>query len=41
MSRLDAATRDSIPPAEFAFPQQRKLPLEEAAHIRNAVARVG
>jgi hypothetical protein len=39
MSRLDQADRDRIPAREFAFPKQRKEPLEDASHVRNAVAR--
>jgi hypothetical protein len=34
-----AATRDDLPDAKFAFPRQRKEPLSDAAHVRNAIAR--
>ncbi|MEO7208008.1 MAG: DUF6582 domain-containing protein [Steroidobacteraceae bacterium] len=39
MSKLDTEKRDEIPAKRFAFPQERRLPLEDAAHVRNAVAR--
>lgn len=39
MSKLDAGDRDKLPSREFAFPKQRKEPLEDASHVRNAVAR--
>jgi hypothetical protein len=39
MSRLDEADRDHLSARQFAFPKQRKEPLEDASHVRNAVAR--
>ena len=39
MSKLNAEDRDTLPSREFAFPKQRKAPLEDASHVRNAVAR--
>lgn len=39
MSRLDDDERDAMPAREFAFPRQRKEPLEDASHVRNAIAR--
>ena len=39
MSKLDAADRKAIPKETFAFPKQRKEPLENASHVRNAIAR--
>ena len=39
MSKLDAEDRKKIPAKEYAFPEERKEPLENAAHVRNAVAR--
>lgn len=39
MSKLDAEDRDKLPSKDFAFPRQRKEPLEDASHVRNAVAR--
>jgi hypothetical protein len=31
--------QDRLPDAEFAFPAERKEPLDDAAHVRNAIAR--
>lgn len=39
MSKLDQEDRDDIPARQFAFPKQRKEPLEDASHVRNAIAR--
>jgi acyl-CoA reductase-like NAD-dependent aldehyde dehydrogenase len=39
MSTLPAAKRNALAGASFAFPTERKLPLEDARHVRNAVAR--
>ena len=39
MSRLDTEDREAIDAGDFAFPKERKAPLEDAAHVRNAVAR--
>jgi hypothetical protein len=39
MSKLDQKDKDDIPAKEFAFPEQRKEPLENASHVRNAIAR--
>ena len=39
MARLDAEERDDLPDSAFAFEKQRKLPMEDADHIRNAIAR--
>ena len=39
MSELDAAKRNAIDDAKFAFPKQRKEPIENASHVRNAIAR--
>jgi hypothetical protein len=36
---LSTAEEDRLPAAEFAFPKQRKEPLIDAKHVRNAVAR--
>ncbi len=37
--RLDSADRDALPDSVFAFPKERKLPLTDASHVRNALAR--
>jgi hypothetical protein len=39
MSKLDQSERDHLNARQFAFPKQRKEPLEDARHVRNAVAR--
>ncbi len=39
MSKLDADQRNAIDSRQFAFPKQRKEPLENASHVRNAIAR--
>ncbi len=39
MSKLNQKERDEIPSKEFAFPNEEKEPLEDAAHVRNAIAR--
>ena len=39
MSRLDSDDRDDLSRGQFAFPKQRKEPLEDADHVRNAIAR--
>jgi hypothetical protein len=39
MARLDQGHRDDLGGRQFAFAKQRKEPLENASHVRNAVAR--
>jgi len=39
MPKLTEPVRDRIPATKFAFPKQRKEPLENATHVRNAAAR--
>lgn len=39
MSKLDQEDRDELPGRQYAFPKQRKEPLEDASHVRNAIAR--
>ncbi|HZQ38275.1 MAG TPA: DUF6582 domain-containing protein [Dehalococcoidia bacterium] len=39
MSELDTKRRERMPREQFAFPKERKEPLNDAAHVRNAVAR--
>ncbi|MHB8735009.1 MAG: DUF6582 domain-containing protein [Terriglobales bacterium] len=36
---LAVKDREKLPEAAFAFPKQRKEPLTNAAHVRNALAR--
>ena len=37
--RLSAADQDKLSDDQFAFPEQRKEPLVDASHVRNAIAR--
>jgi len=39
MAELSGKARDHLEKDKFAFPKQRKEPLENASHVRNAVAR--
>jgi hypothetical protein len=36
---MSTADKDDLPASAFAFPEQRKEPLTDAAHVRNAIAR--
>jgi hypothetical protein len=38
-TRLTTAQQDRLPDSQFAFRKQRKEPLVDARHVRNAVAR--
>ena len=39
MAKLSEKDRDNLSENQFAFEKQRKEPLENAEHVRNAVAR--
>ena len=39
MSELSEKQRDKLDEDQFAFPNERKEPLNNASHVRNAVAR--
>jgi hypothetical protein len=39
MPKLLTQVRNALPARRFAFPAQRKEPLENASHVRNAIAR--
>jgi hypothetical protein len=39
MAKLNQQQRDRIPDDKFAFPKEEKEPLNDAAHVRNAIAR--
>jgi len=39
MSKLDQEDRDELSDSRFAFPKERKEPIEDAQHVRNAIAR--
>jgi hypothetical protein len=36
---LSSSDRDDLPQSVYAFPEQRKEPLTDASHVRNALAR--
>ena len=36
---LDTKDRDQLPDSAYAFPKQRKEPLTDAQHVKNALAR--
>jgi acyl-CoA reductase-like NAD-dependent aldehyde dehydrogenase len=38
-NELDAGERNAMPDSTFAFPRVRKEPLNDARHVRNAIAR--
>ena len=39
MAELNEKLRDSLEKDQFAFPKERKEPLTDASHVRNAMAR--
>lgn len=39
MAELDTQDRNDLDKGSFAFPKQRKEPLANASHVRNAIAR--
>ena len=39
MSELSEKQKDELPKSAFAFPKERKEPLTDADHVRNAMAR--
>ncbi|MFL6785663.1 MAG: DUF6582 domain-containing protein [Sphingomicrobium sp.] len=39
MAELSEKQRDSLDEDQFAFPKERKEPLNNASHVRNAIAR--
>ena len=39
MPKINEASREHIADENFAFPKERKEPIHDAAHVRNAVAR--
>ena len=39
MAQLSEKQRDSLDKEQFAFPKERKEPLNNASHVRNAIAR--
>ncbi len=39
MTKLSEADRDKLPASQFAEPEKRSYPIEDAAHAKNAKAR--
>jgi hypothetical protein len=39
MATLSTRQKDRVPAQTFAFPKERKEPLTDARHVRNAIAR--
>jgi hypothetical protein len=39
MATLSEKQRDALPDSDFAFPKERKEPIPDAEHVREAVAR--
>ncbi|HET7604678.1 MAG TPA: DUF6582 domain-containing protein [Sphingomicrobium sp.] len=39
MSELDAKDREQLSDSDYAFPKERKEPICDADHVRNAIAR--
>ena len=39
MTKLSDEDRNELDKGSFAFPKERKEPLENASHVRNAIAR--
>lgn len=37
--KLSASERDKLPDSVFAFPKERKEPITDASHVKNALAR--
>lgn len=38
--KLTTAKRDSLPSSSFVFPDERKYPIHDESHARNALSRV-
>ena len=39
MAKITESSREHIADENFAFPKEKKEPIHDAAHVRNAVAR--
>jgi len=39
VANLSTAARNKLPKSKFAFPEERKEPLTDAKHVRNAISR--
>ena len=40
MAKLSSSQRNSLPTSDFAIPSERKYPVNDASHARNALSRV-
>jgi hypothetical protein len=41
LAKLTSKKRNALPAKDFVFPKQRKFPIEDASHARNALSRAG
>lgn len=41
MARLTSKQRNALPASDFVFPKQRKFPIENKSHARDAESRAG
>ena len=41
MAKLTTKKRNALPTSTFALPNERKFPIPDASHARNALARAG
>lgn len=41
MAKLSATARNRLKDSSFVFPKERSYPIEDKAHARNALSRVG
>lgn len=41
MAKLTSKQRNSLPASDFVFPKQRKFPIEDETHGRDALPRAG
>lgn len=39
MAKLTTEEENKLPDSDFAFPKERKEPIENASHVRDAIAR--
>ena len=41
MSKLSTKERNNLPSSDFVFPEERKFPIEDRSHAKNALSRAG
>ena len=41
MAKLSSTDRNALPASSFVFPSQRKFPIADESHARNALSRAG